>query len=299
MKCPVCLEKTEWTEGAEFAGVASHMLANAKQADGEHAMWLKRYAGHKETAETDLEALLSKLYETDGNPKRWILNRLIERIYTSPPHPFIQRLQHPDRKTIYGYVMEHHHFLVQWVRCCSSIISRTDLEDVQLYEMDNIVSEFRGNPPEQQSHHELLLRMGESIGVDRTTVYATRPLPATANCLAWWNRIANECSWIETMAAMHTLELTANPEIKKLGSDMTYFDPAILEDREYPDAVKSFLYEGYKADAGHSMEALDLIVKYCSTTELQHDIQSVVFKTVKLLDDYLMARLERGEMLAD
>ena len=37
----------------------------------------------------------------------------------------------------------------------------------------------------------------------------------------------------------------------------------------------------------------------CNTTELQHDIQSVVYKTVKLLDEYLMARLERGEQLAD
>jgi pyrroloquinoline-quinone synthase len=296
VRCPVCIEKTE---GTGFSGLALHLLNSARNADSEHVMWLNRNVGREVLPPEELGERLSNLYRTDGDLKRWIVNRLIERIYTTPPHPFIQRLQHPDKKTIYGYVMEHHHFLVQWVRSCASIISKTDLEDVQLYEIDNIVSEFRGNPPSQLSHHELLLRMGESIGVERSRVYATKPLPATANCLAWWNRIANECSWIETMAAMHTLELTANPDIKKMGSKMTYFDPAILEDEQYPEAVKSFLYEGYKADAGHSMEALDLIVKYCDSTELQHDIQSVVYKTVKLLDDYLMARLERGEQYAN
>lgn len=296
MKCPACLETVE---GTKFTGLTNHLLVNAKQAGNQHVRWLNRYVVCEKITETELEALLVNLYEINGDLKGWIVNRLIERIYADPPHPFIQKLQHPDKKTIYGYVMEHHHFLVQWVRSCASIISHTDLEDVQMYEIDNIVSEFRGNPPVQPSHHELLLRMGESIGIGRNTVYASRPLPATANCLEWWNRIASECTWIETMAAMHTLELTANPDIKKMGSSMTYFDPAILEDREYPEAVKSFLYEGYKADAGHSMEALDLIVKYCNTTDLQHDIQSVVYKTVELLDDYLMARLERGEQFAD
>ncbi|MBX8631002.1 MAG: iron-containing redox enzyme family protein [Thermoplasmata archaeon] len=296
MKCPVCLGNSG---DKGFADLAAHMLQNAERSDSEHVMWLNRYTGREMMGLGELESAIARCYETRGDLKRWIVNRLIERIYTNPPHPFIQRLQHPDRKTIYGYVMEHHHFLVQWVRSCASVISRTDLEDVQMYEIDNIVSEFRGNPPDQPSHHELLLRMGESIGIDRRVVYATAPLPATANCLAWWKRIANECSWIETMAAMHTLELTANPDIKKMGSSMTYFDPAILDDDSYPDAVRNFLYEGYRADAGHSMEALELIEKHCDNDALRLDIQSVVYKTVKLLDDYLMARLERGEQFGN
>lgn len=296
MKCPVCLRRLD---GKGFEHLAGHLLAEGGEHDGPHFAWLRRYSGKTGLSATELEPELSRLYDLKGDLKGWIIRRLIERIYGDPPHPFILRLQHPDRKTIYGYVMEHHHFLDQWVKSCASIIAKTDVEEVQLYEIDNIVSEFRGIPPDRPSHHELLLRMGESIGVDRAAVYNTRPLPATAGCIGWWQKIAEECTWIETMAAMHTLELTANPDIKKMGSKLTYFDPSILEDGSYTDEMKQFLYEGYQADAGHSMDALELIDRYSTDSDVRRDVQSVVFKTVELLDTYLMARLERGESLGN
>lgn len=296
MKCPVCLARPARND---FASMSEHFLSPASASDGEHVKWLDRHAGGEGQAAGSLALRLETLYDTHGNLGGWIAGRLIERIYGDPPHPFILRLQHPDMKTIYGYVMEHHHFLVQWIRSCAAVITKTDVEEVQLYEIDNIISEFRGNPPEQPSHHELLLRMGESIGIDRSVVYSTSPLPATARCLGWWRKISEECHWVEIMAAMHTLELTANPDIKKMGSKLTYFDPAILEDEGYGKEVRRFLYEGYSADAAHSMEAIDLIVKHCTDDQLRLDTQSVVYRTVSLLDDYLMARLERGESLGN
>ncbi len=296
MKCPVCLSSEG---GAEFAPLAAHISSRAAEGEAEHSAWLSRYAGGAGTDHSSLTSSLERLYDTSGNLERWIVLRLIERIYGPEPHPFILHLQHPDRKTIYGYVMEHHHFLRQWVRCCAMIMAKTDLEEVQLYEIDNIISEFRGMPPDRPSHHELLLRMGESIGIGRDAVYAGKPLPSTSRCLDWWWRIASGCSWQEGMAAMHTLELTANPDIRDMGSKMTYFDASILDDASYSDGVKNFLLEGYRADAGHSMEALELIVKHCTDPAIRLDVQSVVYRTVALLDDYLNARLERGEMLED
>lgn len=295
MKCPVCLFKFE---SADYGEMAAHFLNEPLKSDNDHKGWIGRYASESHS-QPELSRNLSSLFDNGGDLKGWIVRRLIERIYGEPVHPFILRLQHPDSKTIYGYVMEHHHFLAQWVRSCAAIIYKCDAEDVQLYEIDNIVSEFGGESEEKPSHHELLLRMGESIGIDRKTVYSTEPLHATADAIRWWRKIADECHWVETMAAMHTLELTANPDIKEMGSKLTYFDPAILEGREISDEVKRFLYEGYKADAGHSMEALDLIEKYSAGTEHELDVESAVFKTVDLLDRYLSARLQRGESYGD
>ena len=291
MKCPVCLSRMD-SEG--FHALSEHFVVAGISGEGEHVMWLNRYVGRDRIPANMLSERLSVMYDTSGDLKGWIVRRLVERIYTTPPHPFIKRMQHPDRSTIYGYVLEHHHFLMQWVKSCAAIMSKTDEEDVQLYEIDNIISEFRGLSPSRPSHHELLLRMGESIGITRSVVYSTEPLQTTARCLNWWQRIASECHWLETMAAMHTLELTANPNIRKMGSDLTYFDPAILENDSYPEAVRNFLREGYEADASHSMDALDLIEKHC-TPELEKDVQSVVYRTVSLLDDYLMSRLKRSE----
>jgi len=291
VKCPVCLIESD---GGDFIWLEGHFNECDSDHEGAHRLWLHRYAGHDVDGEGRLAGRLAALYDSENGLKEWIVRRLIERIYGEPPHTFILKLQHPDRSTIYGYVIEHHHFLMQWVRSCACIIARTDAEDVQLYEIDNIMSEFRGIPPDIPSHHELLLRMGESIGIQRTAVYSTPPLPATADALKWWRRIAETCHWVEAMAAMHTLELTANPQIKEMGSNLTYFDPAILEDRSYDEAVKRFLYEGYKADAAHSMDALELVEKYSNTPALVQNVKSVVFKTVDLLDSYLMARLDRG-----
>lgn len=291
MRCPVCLEQIN---GSNFEILSEHFLSLEKKSDPEHIMWMSRYLGRKRIAPEDLTQKLSDLYDSGEDLKSWIISRLVERIYGDPPHPFIVRFQRPDKRSMIGYVLEHHHFLMQWIKSCSAVIAKTDVEEVQLYEIENIISEFRGNPPEVLSHHELLLRMGESLGLDRTTIYSTKALPATAEAIRWWNWIAKDCHWVEIMAAMHTLELTANPDIRKFGATTTYFDPIILEDVFYSNAVRNFLSEGYKADSQHSMRALDLISKNCNSTELELGVKSVTLKTVALLDSYLMARLERG-----
>lgn len=296
MRCPVCLDDIP---GSEYESLSDHLLQMEKTSDSEHIMWMNRYVGRKKIAQGDLAQKLSNLYDSGEDLKSWIISRLVERIYGDPPHPFIVRFQRPDKKSMIGYVLEHHHFLMQWVKSCSAVIAKTDEEDVQIYEIDNIISEFRGNPPDMLSHHELLLRLGDSLGIKRSEVYDTRPLPATEDAIVWWDWIARECHWVEIMAAMHTLELTANRDIRNFGATATYFDPSILEDVKYSNELRTFLNEGYNADTQHSMKALNLIAKYCDSKELERNVKSVTLKTIVLLDNYLMARLERGEAYGD
>ena len=100
---------------------------------------------------------------------------MIKKFFGATPHPFITAMQHPSRKVLLGYAYEHHHFLKQWVRSCSLIIGNTENEDVQFFEIENILSEWFGIPGKQKAHHELLLRMGESYGATRTEIYDTIP----------------------------------------------------------------------------------------------------------------------------
>ena len=94
-------------------------------------------------------------------------------------------MQHPSRKVLLGYAYERHHFLKQWVRSCSLILGNTENEDVQFFEIENILSEWFGIPGKQQAHHELLLRMGESYGATRADIYNTIPLNATKRAIAF------------------------------------------------------------------------------------------------------------------
>jgi pyrroloquinoline-quinone synthase len=223
--------------------------------------------------------------------------RFIERFYGERPHPFVVALQHPSRATLLGYVLEHQHFLRQWTRSCAYIVAKTDKVDVMLYELDNINTEFGGYGPDRPSHYELLIRMGESLGFTRNKILETPPLPDTATCISTWNNIAEKESWLETMAAMHPLELIANRNLKADGAKMSYFDPSILGGNEVTDATKQFLREGYEADVEHSEEAMDLITKYSTDMNTVENVQATFLRSIDTFDSYLMARLERAKRI--
>jgi len=149
----------------DFDDLAGHFVAEAGRSDAGHVMWLNRNITREKSDRKTLSKLLAGFFDLGGNSlESWVKRRFIEKFYGSSPHPFVLALQHPSRATLLGYVVEHQHFLRQWVRSCSYIMARTDEMDVVLYELDNINTEYGGVGTGQPSHYELLLRMGESLG---------------------------------------------------------------------------------------------------------------------------------------
>ena len=296
-KCAACGAKFDL---GDFDSLAGHFYVKAEESDVSHVMWLNRNITGKKTEKKVLAALLSDYFAL-GNEglERWIKVRFVGRFYGSKPHPFVVALQHPSRATLLGYVLEHQHFLRQWVRSCSYIMAKTDKQDVTLYELDNINTEFGGFGPEKPSHYELLIRMGESLGFDRGKILGTPPLPETAKALRTWDAIARESHWVETMAAMHGLELIADKNLRGEveTATMSYFDPTILnkESGEVTEATKDFLREGYEADVEHAEQALRLISKYSEELKLTEDVQSTFLNSIDTFHRYLMARLQRAE----
>ncbi len=266
----------------------------ADRSDPAHVMWLNKYISKSKMDTGVLAEKTREFFSLEGTTlKEWIKKRFIEKFYGSKPHPFVLALQHPSRATLLGYVVEHQHFLRQWVRSCSYIMAKTDQPDVVFYELDNISTEFGGYGPQRPSHYELLLRMGESLGVRRDRILGTEPLPATRNALEVWSKIAEREPWVETMAAMHSLELIANRNLRKEGASIGYFDPVILKTDEISEAAKNFLREGYEADVTHSDEALNLVEKYAETSN-DEDVQATFLRSIDAFDSYLTARLERA-----
>jgi pyrroloquinoline-quinone synthase len=291
-KCAVCgqLFKLE-----DYRSLSSHFYQLAEKSDVDHVMWLNKNITREKMDVNTLQQRMIQYFDTHDDIKRWIKKRFIERFYGERPHPFVIALQHPSRATLFGYVVEHQHFLRQWTRSCAYVIAKTDKVDVTLYELDNINTEFGGYGSERPSHYELLLRMGESLGVSREKILAAQPLPDTALAIKTWNEIAQNEHWLETMTAMHSLELIADRNLKNEGAAMNYFDASILLGNEVTEATKNFLREGYEADVEHSEEALDLIAKYSSQLEMTENIQATFLKSIDSFDNYLMARLERAE----
>ena len=291
-RCPVCLIQLNDT----IARLSDHFYALQLKNDSSHIMWLNRYMGKQRFGQDELELKFEKFFRT-ASIKQWIISNFVRKFYGNPPHMFIAEMQHPRGYVLKGYAMEHHHFLKQWVKSCASIISNTDNEDVQAFEIENIISEWHGTGEGRPSHHELLLRMGESLGISRDSIYSSDPLPATKRAVETWNTISRDFTFVEGMAAMHSLELIASRKIMEYGAGLGYFDPAILNDGSITPEAANFLGEGYNADVSHSETALGLIEKYSSQMRNTQDCQAVFLKSVDAFDDYLNARLERGMLL--
>lgn len=292
MRCPYCLADT----GEGYGGLSDHLFSEQENNESNHIMWINRYISRKRLDENDFHSRVSSFFSTD-DLKGWIIGNFIGKFYSDSPHQFLIRMQRPDRWTLLGYAYEHHHFLKQWVKSCSSIISNTDEEDVHHYEIENIISEWHGLGVKSPSHHELLLRMGESYGASRDDIYSTEPLEVTRDAVALWDRVCRTMSFVEGMVAMHSLELIANRKMKDYGASIGYFDPSILTDGSVTKETVDFLKEGYLADVSHSEIALDIIVRYSKKLGLVQPVQAVFLRSIEEFDNYLNARIERGVML--
>lgn len=289
-KCPVC-ERTYQSYG----GLSRHFSEEAAGSDASHIMWLNRNITKEKGREKELGSLLLEFFDTKTVGLRvWVKQRFIARFFGKKPHPFVLALQHPSKGILIGYVLEHQHFLKQWVRSLSWVLAKTDRADVVREELENIMTEFHGYGDNRPSHYELLIRMGESLGLNRKTILETPPLPATTSAIETWQTIGRDKHWVETMAAMHSLELIANRDVKRDGATMTYFDPQILQNDEITNETKAFLHEGYEADVEHSEIPLEMVEKYANQFGVVEDVQVTFLRSVEAFDSYLMARLERG-----
>src|SRR3989442_7601380 len=163
--CPSC--GVGFQKHEDFDDLAGHFVAEAGRSDAGHVMWLNRNITKNKSDRKTLAKLLGVFFDLGSNSlESWVKRRFIEKFYGSSPHPFVLALQHPSRAVLLGYVVEHQHFLRQWVRSCSYIMARTDEMDVVLYELDNIKTEYGGGGGGGPSQYELFLGVGGGFGLD-------------------------------------------------------------------------------------------------------------------------------------
>ena len=128
VRCTVC--DNIYSLG-DYTSLARHFIEETKKSDPDHIGWLNRNISKEKVSEERLTLLFEKLFDFKAiGLNKWVKERFIEKFYRDPAHPFVERLQHPSRATLLGYVVEHQHFLRQWVKSCAYIVAKTDREDV-------------------------------------------------------------------------------------------------------------------------------------------------------------------------
>lgn len=297
VRCTVCNIKFP---KHDFNALASHFVEQANYSDSKHIAWLNKNISKDKKDVTELENLFRQFFDfkTIGL-QHWIIQRFIQKFYLDDIHPFVEEMQDPSRGTLLGYVLEHQHFLKQWVRSCAFIMAKSQKDDVIRFESENITSEYGGHEYcHTKPHVEYLIEMGESLGLSRQEIVEYEPLPATIHAIEYWDNIAQNNHWLETMLAMHGLELIANKNLRSEGAKKHYFNPDLLESDKITEEAKAFLKEGYEADVTHSGEALKLVEKYAFEYDIVDDVQSTFLRSIDVFDSYLMSRLERGKEFA-
>lgn len=294
VKCTVCSKQFG---KRKFNVLAQHFLDFTSKSDPDHIGWLNRNISIDKKNISELTLLLTQFFDYNGSLKDWIIQVFIKKFFGDDIHPFVQRMQkpNPDRAVLLGYVIEHQHFLKQWVKSCALILAKSGKDDIIRYETDNIVTEYGGHEYcKTIPHVEYLIQMGISQGLTRDEITKKDPLPGTQNAIAFWNEIANTCHWVETMLAMHGLELIANKELRSKGAKVHYFNPELFNTNEVTKETKEFLREGYEADVHHASEAIALVVKYAHEYDIVDDVQSTFLQSIEVFDEYLMSRLKRA-----
>ncbi len=290
--CPACGEKSLDNSNSFLS---HHFFSKAQLSDPVHVMWLNRNISKDRLSEDTLGQYFREFFDlSNGSLATWIRRRFVERFFSEDPNVFVLDMQKPSKYTIMGYVTEHYHFLKQWVRSCAYIIARTDTFEIQKYEVENISEEYFGKDG-MIPHAELLLRMGESVGLSRDSVIHSVPLPKTERALRYWDHVCSSEHWLDAMVSMHSLELIADKNVKEYGAKYTYFKPEILEGGISKEASQ-FLKAGYDADQYHSRDALNLVEKYASEFKMDREVQSYFLRSADYFYSYLEARHERGKM---
>lgn len=72
---------------------------------------------------------------------------------------------------------------------------------------------------EGQSHFELILRLGQALGLSRKALESAEPLPTTSVALYAWEALTKNRSWYEGVAAKAALEMTNLPDCGRFSGE--------------------------------------------------------------------------------
>jgi pyrroloquinoline-quinone synthase len=146
-----------------------------------------------------------------------------------------------------------------------SIISNCSEPEVIVYEVANLMSEVVRDDQGGDSHYELLIRLGESVGLERSAVESHAALPGAEDLFQWlWSK-ARDSDWLVGFAAVNGLEILGDrnlPDRYELAvgtglSPEPYSRSLGLSPREL-----EFFEVSDKADAGHGGDTVAILARF-------------------------------------
>jgi pyrroloquinoline-quinone synthase len=190
---------------------------------------------------------------------------VVDGWFRDPPSLVAAMASRPTVGVTRAFVLQWTKFSRLFPRWVGAIISNCSEPAVISYEVENLMSEVVRDPAGDDNHYELLIRLGESVGLTRAEVEAYPVLPDASEAFRWlWSK-ARHPDWLVGFTAVNGLEILGDRNLPaKHGiAAGTGLDPEpYARSLRLAEHSLEFFEVSDRADAGHGHETVEIIARH-------------------------------------
>jgi pyrroloquinoline-quinone synthase len=181
-------------------------------------------------------------------------------------------------------VLERSWFNRSWPRWLGSVVANCPHKDVNKYLITNMYEEGVTDRRVGTDHNELLLRMGEALGLTRDQINDHQASPVTVAATSYWANTARTRPWLEGFAALVCLEISASR--RAMGPH--YREKPVKSSEALAKlGLSAKAIEGSTnhdaAEEDHGTEALVVLLKHSDTEESQESVLKAIRESLTVI----------------
>jgi pyrroloquinoline-quinone synthase len=210
---------------------------------------------------------------------------VVDGWFRTPPALVAAMSSEPTVGVTRAFVLEWTKFSRLFPRWVGAIISNCPHFPVIAYEVDNLMSEVVRDPTSADNHYELLVKLGESVGLGRDEIEDHPARPEAAEMFAWlWER-ARDPDWLVGFTAVNGLEILGDatlPAKYGVGTGTGLAPEPYAQALGLGEDSLEFFEVSDKADTGHGHATVDIIARYTAAGR-EDDILAVLTEAMSRL----------------
>lgn len=114
------------------------------------------------------------------------------------------------------YIQQWGIFTRQSRQCWAHVVGNCPHVDVRRAIVRENLYEEEALEDEAQSHYEILVRLGNALGLSRSEIDQATALPSTVTATLAWETLTKNRSWMEGLAAKGVLERHGFPDLRRI-----------------------------------------------------------------------------------
>lgn len=206
----------------------------------------------------------------------------VDRWFRRPPPLIAAMATAPTIGVTQSFVTQWTKFSRLFPRWVGAIMSNCPESRVIAYEVENLMSEVVRDPAGDDNHYELLLRLGERVGLSRAEIEAHPTVAEATDAFEWLWTKARSPDWLVGFAAVNGLEILGDRHLPERHGVRTGTG---LAREPYARALGlsedslEFFEVSDEADAGHGRATVEILASFTPAGR-EEEIASVLAHSV-------------------